>query len=255
MRARLLTVLALACAAACTRAGSTAIAQPRPLVAAEPGTAAPPWVEGGSLAVSAPGATAKPADPYAAPPRRPVVDPQQRRLDLAIATRDRLRERFVAWGAIPRPDKPAPLVEEPGEPPFPGAIWVDGKWVWANGRWEWREGYWIDPGGFDATPGGYIEDVQLGFGLDELDRVRDHRRGPQVRDHRNGRNDRVRDHRDGASWGGGEVRDHRRADDTPSSNVRDHRSDRHDDTPQSTLRDHRDDDKDDKVQIRDHRRR
>lgn len=180
----------------------------------------------------------------------------QRRLDLAIAARDRLRERFVAYGAIPRPPMPAPLVEEPGEPPFLGAIWVDGKWVWTNGRWEWREGYWTSATLFDPSlePDGYIEDVQLGFGLDELDRVRDHRRGHRVRDHRNGKNDRVRDHRGGGggSWDSDKARDHRDDDkDDDKSSIRDHRSNTHDDTPQWNPRDYRNDD----VQVRDHRRR
>jgi hypothetical protein len=191
---------------------------------------------------------APPIEDEVAPPvvRPALPDHEQRRLDIALDARDRLRERFVAWGAVPRPPMPALLDEEPGDPPFPGAIWTAGKWVWNDGRWEWRAGFWSDPDVFTGVMVGYGNDVELSGGELETE---------SLRDHRNGNNDQVRDHRDGKSFGSDNVRDHR-DDKKPEPTVRDHRRD---EIPASPLaRDHRDDkkkddDDDNDRQIRDHR--
>jgi len=188
-----------------------------------------------------------------------TVDLEQRRLDIALRAREDLRRRWQAWGAIPRPPMPALLAEEPGEPPFPGAIWNPGAWVWVNGRWTWRAGYWSEPDVFDG--GGNSElmvgvETGLDFGFDSGRPVR-----PEVVDHRKGTN-KIRDHRDGNSREG-TVRDHRDYSSSGSSKsddkVRDHRNSREQES-RSTVRDHRDD-KDDKKDddragnVRDHRRR
>lgn len=183
-----------------------------------------------------------------------LIDTQQRRLDLAHHAREGLRRRWVAWGAIPRPPMPALLAEEAGEPPHPGAKWTPGTWQWVNGRWTWRPGYWSDADVFDRTSGEVVVGLETGFELDlggsggggssETSRIRDHRTGPQIRDHRNGRDD------SGSSS-------------KPEPTVRDHRNNSREEMPKSTIRDHRDDkksDPDDKPgdregTVRDHRRR
>lgn len=182
-----------------------------------------------------------------------IVDVEQRRLDIAQRARDDLRRRWIAWGAIPRPPMPALLVEEPGEPPYPGAVWTPGRWEWVNARWTWRAGYWSTPDVFDDAGG----DLSVGVGFDfdlgggETSRVRDHRTGPRIRDHRDGKSDfgsQIRDHRDG------------RSSSKPEPTVRDHRTNSREEMPKSTIRDHRDDKKDDDKDdrqgtVRDHRRR
>lgn len=160
----------------------------------------------------------RPDDPRSAAPPG-VVDLEQYRLDLAHQAREQLRARWLARGAIPRPPMPPLLAEEPGEPPFPQAIWVRGTWEWSLGRWRWRPGYWTEPDVFVAYDDPGIPDLAIGgaigagfsFGLtDDLPAVRDHRGGngrnyPTVRDHRD-RYPAVRDHRDRYPA----VRDHRK---------------------------------------------
>ncbi len=183
-----------------------------------------------------------------------IVDVEQRRLDIAQRAREDLRRRWLAWGAIPRPPMPALLAEEPGEPPFPGAVWTPGTWQWVNGRWTWRAGYWSNPDVFDDAGGDLTVGVGVGFDFDlggETSRNRDHRTGPRIRDHRDGKSERseIRDHRDGRSTS------------KPEPTVRDHRNSR-EEMPKSTIRDHRDDKKSDKDDdkdvrqgtVRDHRR-
>lgn len=224
-------------------AGASPVATPAPLPRRV--LVAPPVAH--EIPYVAPPTDEELAPPIAQPQARP--DLEQRRLDIALHARDRLRQRFLAWGAVARPPMPALLDEEPGDPPYPGAIWTAGKWVWSNGRWEWRAGYWSDPDVFTGVMIGYGSDFEIGGGELETE---------TLRDHRNGKNDRVRDHRDGQSWGSDNVRDHR-DDKKPEPTVRDHRNSR-DEIPASPLRDHRDDkkqddDDDDDRQIRDHRRR
>jgi len=174
-------------------------------------------------------------------------DPEQRRLDSALRARGELRARLVALGAIPRPPMPAPLAEAPGEPPFPGAHWIPGRWEWGEGRWRWRAGYWSAPPPDDETGGlaiGVSTGATIGFDLFDSsgsdERVRDHRDSgsSNVRDHRTDRSDgaRIRDHRD---------------DPRPTPTVRDHRDGR-DDNGDDKRDDKRDDDRG--ARIRDHRR-
>ncbi len=42
---------------------------------------------------------------------------------------------------------PAPLAEQPGMQPFPGAVWVSGYWFdkALSQKWEWVPGYWAAP--------------------------------------------------------------------------------------------------------------
>jgi len=190
---------------------------------------------------------------------RVTVDLQQRRLDLALRAREDLRRRWLAWGAIPRPPMPALLAEEAGEPPFPGARWTPGRWEWADGKWTWRAGSWSDPDVFGDAGGELMVGVETGVDFDlggtatGRPRIVDHRTGPKIRDHRDGRDD-----------GGATIRDHR--DRAPSASkpdptVRDHRNNAREEMPKSTIRDHRDDTKDDDDDddrggnVRDHRRR
>ncbi len=186
-----------------------------------------------------------------------IVDVEQRRLDIAQRAREDLRRRWLAWGAIARPPMPAPLFEEPGEPPYPGATWTAGRWEWVNGRWTWRAGNWSSPDVFDDSGADLSVGLGVGFELDlggETSPNRDHRTGPRIRDHRDGKSDR-----------GSEIRDHRdgRSPTKPEPAVRDHRSNSREEMPKSTIRDHRDDKKSDKDDdnderqgtVRDHRRR
>ena len=48
---------------------------------------------------------------------------------------------------------PPMLVEDPGPPPFYGAIWTGGYWVW-DGQWVWAAGRWMAPpyDGYAWTP-------------------------------------------------------------------------------------------------------
>lgn len=194
---------------------------------------------------------------------RVVVDPEQRRLDLATRARDDLRRRWMAWGAIPRPPMPALLAEVAGEPPYPGAVWTPGRWEWLSGRWTWRAGSWSDPDVFDggADGGDLLVGLETGMEL-EIGEGGERRGRPRIVDHRNG--PRIRDHRNGLDDSGPTVRDHRDRDSSsskPEPTVRDHRNNAREEMPKSTIHDHRDskkdDDKDDdrSGNVRDHRRR
>ncbi len=48
---------------------------------------------------------------------------------------------------------PPMLVEDPGPPPFYGAVWTGGYWVW-EGQWVWASGRWMAPPyeGYAWTP-------------------------------------------------------------------------------------------------------
>ena len=201
----------------------------------------------------------------------------------ALQTRARVRIYLVALGAKERPPRPAPLPEEPGEPPLEGAVWGPGGWAWRDGQWAWIPGSWREPrdhgdhgsddlAGLDLALG--ILGAVLGDGDGDGDGgarrrsasieggVRDHRRGtgdPIVRDHRAGKRDDaapiVRDHRAGRT-SEPVIRDHREnKPPAPSPIVRDHRESARDQAP--VVRDHRDSKKDDddrKSVTRDHRR-
>jgi hypothetical protein len=175
-------------------------------------------------------------------------DPLQRQLDHALRARAALRARLVAFGAIPRPPRPASIAETPGDAPFSGARWMHGRWVWEADTWGWHAGYWTDVAHDEIYEremfGG--EDVYYGsdlFSTADTETVRDHRRDRE--------------------WFGPRLRDHRS--DEPATTIRDHR-DHEDDSPSPTIRDHRDDKQDDKSdddrhqdddgfgRIRDHRR-
>ena len=200
----------------------------------------------------------------------------------ALQTRARVRAYLVALGARERPPRPAPLPEEPGEPPFEGAVWGRGGWVWRDGQWAWIPGGWggsSDEGGdriagFDlaiSILGAVLDDDGDGDGSGRRRRsatleggVRDHRRGdgdPIVRDHRAGKRDDatpiVRDHRAGRS-SEPVIRDHREIKlAAPPPIVREHREHRESARDQApVVRDHRDSKKDDdeKKGTRDHRR-
>ncbi|MGE0401045.1 MAG: hypothetical protein AB7T06_30325, partial [Kofleriaceae bacterium] len=144
------------------------------------------------------------------------VDIEQRRLDMALHARTSLRSRWLRFGAIPRPPMPELIAENPGDPPFDGAVWIAGKWTWMNGRWEWTAGGWSDPDVFTEVGGdGPVEvvedgstiiddvlDVGVGVGVGVgagavREQTRDHRREPrpQMRDHRTPPRETVRDHR------------------------------------------------------------
>jgi hypothetical protein len=217
-----------------------------------------------------------------------------RRLGVALATRASLRAYLVALGARERPPMPAPLLENPGTPPFSDAEWIAGTWRWTGGQWIWQAGGWQDTTVFGATGqsggvigggsvGGSVEvgaswelPVSIG-GSSSSAGVRDHRTGtpssspggPTVRDHRTGSSSStpngptVRDHRTDSSGSPSSepaVRDHRDGSSSGSSSssptVRDHRSSSS--SSGTTTRDHRKSDDDDKKsgspRVRDHRR-
>jgi hypothetical protein len=170
------------------------------------------------------------------------TDPLQRHLDHALAARASLRARLVALGAIPRPPRPDPIAEQPGDAPFAGARWMLGRWVWEAGAWGWHTGYWSDLAHDEIYERELLGGEDVFYGSD-LFSSRD-------------------DERD-RKWFGSRVRDHRS--DKPTATIRDHRD--HEDTSSSpTIRDHRDDKQDDKSDdnrhqdddgfgpIRDHRR-
>ncbi len=145
------------------------------------------------------------------------VDIEQRRLDIALHARTSLRDRWTRFGAIARPPMPELLAENPGPPPFEGAIWIHGKWTWRNGQWTWVAGGWADPDVFTEVggdgpvevveDGGTIVDDLVDFGLGvgvgvgagaARGSVRDHRTKPareRLRDHRTPTRSNIRDHR------------------------------------------------------------
>jgi hypothetical protein len=196
------------------------------------------------------------------------VDIEQRRLDMALRARTTLRDRWARFGAIARPPMPELLAENPGTPPFDGAIWISGKWTWLNGRWTWTAGGWSDPDVFTEVGGeGPVEvvddggtlvedliDIGIGVGAGvgaARQQVRDHRPAKPQRE-------RLRDHRDGKSPRNRDIRDHRSSDHreswTPSRNdpppARDNDNNKRDDEKRGSS-----DDKDDRgPMVRDHRR-
>lgn len=200
------------------------------------------------LALAATGALASPAAaqaPGQTPEPRPIAaDPLQHRLAQATHVRGALRARWEALGAVPRPPRPAALVEEPGEPPVDGARWLPGAWAWIEGRWVWHPGSWVLPG--EPVPAD-VAALGLGFGFDlafDADTGGGRPdRGPRIRDHRGGRDEtvRIRDHRDDAKADD-------RKDDRKDDKVRDHRDGGYDRPAPSpgggfggsaTIRDHR----------------
>src|SRR6516164_8046970 len=72
-----------------------------------------------------------PAQPaYVAPPpsySAPVETPEYEPAPMAVAY-------------MPPPT----IVEHPGWPPFPGAVWLPGCWHWEY-QWVWRHGRWAAP--------------------------------------------------------------------------------------------------------------
>lgn len=62
------------------------------------------------------------------------------------------------------PEPPAPVDEQPRDPPADNVIWIPGHWVWSDGEYAWRPGYWIQgnpnwtwtPGYYAWTPRGYV---------------------------------------------------------------------------------------------------
>lgn len=193
------------------------------------------------LALAAIGALASPAAaqaPGQTPDPRPTVMPTaplQHRLAQATHVRGALRARWEGLGAVPRPPRPAPLVEEPGEPPIEGARWLPGAWAWIDGRWVWHAGGWMLPGepvppDIAALGIGLALDVPLDVpprdgsrdGRDEPVKIRDHRDNEKADDRTDERkDDKIRDHRDsgydrpapspgGGGFGGATIRAHRR---------------------------------------------
>ena len=49
---------------------------------------------------------------------------------------------------------PAPVAEQPGAAPFPGAVWVPGYWYDypLTRKWEWVPGYWTEGPMVAAAP-------------------------------------------------------------------------------------------------------
>ena len=53
--------------------------------------------------------------------------------------------RTYYTGAVIVGSSPPPArVEVIGVAPWPGAIWITGRWVWRD-RWVWQDGYWAKP--------------------------------------------------------------------------------------------------------------
>lgn len=46
----------------------------------------------------------------------------------------------VVVGGPPPPAR----VEVIGVAPWPGAVWISGRWIWSD-RWIWRSGHWAKP--------------------------------------------------------------------------------------------------------------
>ena len=46
----------------------------------------------------------------------------------------------VIVGSTPPPAR----VEVIGVAPWPGAVWITGRWVWLD-HWVWQDGYWAKP--------------------------------------------------------------------------------------------------------------
>ncbi len=82
---------------------------------------------------------------------------ERERTERALRVRRTVIGELIAAGAHLRPPRPAPLPEHPGDAPFDGAIWTEGRWSWLSlqGRWEWTAGGWSDPDRFgDAGSSG-----------------------------------------------------------------------------------------------------
>ena len=58
----------------------------------------------------------------------------------ALDARGELRAYFIIEGARARPPMPPPI-DDRGESPFPGALWIEGRWTW-RGAWVWVSGWW-----------------------------------------------------------------------------------------------------------------
>jgi hypothetical protein len=67
----------------------------------------------------------------------------------------------IAQNAAPQPP-PAPMVESPGPPPSPNAVWVSGHWLWQGGKYEWVAGRWetAPPGASAFVPGRHKKTAQ-----------------------------------------------------------------------------------------------
>jgi hypothetical protein len=55
------------------------------------------------------------------------------------------------------------MIENPGDLPFEGAVWMAGHWTWVSmrGEWIWTNGGWRDTGRFGDT-GGHTVVVKTG---------------------------------------------------------------------------------------------
>jgi hypothetical protein len=66
----------------------------------------------------------------------------------------------LAQDAAPQPP-PAPVVESPGRPPSPNAVWISGHWEWRSGKYEWVPGRWeTAPAGSSYVPGRHKRTAQ-----------------------------------------------------------------------------------------------
>ncbi|MFO0850375.1 MAG: YXWGXW repeat-containing protein [Gemmataceae bacterium] len=62
------------------------------------------------------------------------------------------------------PQPPAPVEEDPGQPPAANQVFVPGTWVWQGDRYAWRPGRWVEepaewvwqPAQYVWTPNGYL---------------------------------------------------------------------------------------------------
>ncbi len=82
-----------------------------------------------------------------------VAELEQRRIEGALRIRGRIAQTLVAMGAVLRPPRPEPQLENPGATPFDGARWTAGLWSWTGRQWQWHAGGWTDPESFGATGG------------------------------------------------------------------------------------------------------
>src|SRR5690606_28431412 len=137
----------------------------------------------------------------------------------------------AAPGAIVADSQPpAPMVEDPGQPPAHDYVWVDGFWHWNGAEWVWIDGRWVPPvyGYVFVAPSYYTVGDDCVYVPGRWQRDPDHPR-TAVRDHRSPRRPAdVRDHRTGRARPP-RVFDHRTSGKppkkTPPVSVRDHRGD------------------------------